>query len=150
MRFTFTGLDVTVTMTIKVFPIRKYVNTEMELSETFAERLKELRGKRSQADFARLLGIANPPTYQRYEAGRIPDPEILCQIANQFGVTVDWLLGRDTPHAVVKEAGVEYAVRSLPRLIDELAKLLGVAESEVRKKVTEIINGRKKEGGENG
>lgn len=60
----------------------------------FSDRLKSLRNERKKADFARLLGVP-PQNYQRYEDGRIPDADMLANIARKCGVTVDWLLGRD-------------------------------------------------------
>lgn len=58
--------------------------------------LKAIRIKKhlTQADVANYLGIARN-TYTQYEQGlhKIP-PEILCKLADFFGVTVDELLGR--------------------------------------------------------
>lgn len=81
--------------------------------DQFGERLRSLRGSRSKSEFARELGLANPQTYHRYEEGRIPDGETLVLIANQTGVTVDWLLGRTderNPKAasVVREPSASY------------------------------------------
>lgn len=59
----------------------------------FAERLKALRGKTSQADFAEKVGISRP-TVGFYENGdRIPDALTLKQIAEACGVTTDFLVG---------------------------------------------------------
>ncbi len=115
----------------------------MGISETFAERLKSLRGKLSQTAFARLLGIENPPTYQRYEKGRIPDAEILCRIASQFGVSVDWLLGvsqEKTTPMVVREGQAHYgAAMNLQEIVTQLSKITGRSEDDVRKKISELI-----------
>lgn len=58
--------------------------------------LKSIRIKKhlTQADVASYLGVARN-TYTQYEQGlhKIP-PEILCKLADFFGVTVDELLGR--------------------------------------------------------
>jgi len=54
--------------------------------------LKALRGKRSQAEFSRFLGIPNQVTYHRYENGRVPRAAVLQQIASRIGITVDELL----------------------------------------------------------
>ncbi len=56
-----------------------------------SDRLKQVRGKKTKAAFARILGI-NSPTYCRYEDGRMPPAEILQKIAEYGGVTVKWLL----------------------------------------------------------
>lgn len=62
-------------------------------SERFGERLKHYRGKLSQAEFARFLGVPNQSTYHRYEAGRIPKAEILNDWSSRIGITLDQLLG---------------------------------------------------------
>ncbi|MCI9610132.1 MAG: helix-turn-helix transcriptional regulator [Oscillibacter sp.] len=62
----------------------------------FAERLKALRkGKNMrQADAAKLLGIG-VRTYQYYESDEHrPDYEMLIKLADFFGVSTDYLLGR--------------------------------------------------------
>ncbi|MEW8957827.1 MAG: helix-turn-helix transcriptional regulator [Moorella sp. (in: firmicutes)] len=67
----------------------------------FPERLKKLREDKglSQREIARLLGFA-PSTIAMYETNkRTPDPETLQKLADFFGVSVDYLLGRtDDPH----------------------------------------------------
>jgi len=62
------------------------------VSELFAARLKELRGNRSKAEFARDLGIP-APMYHRYETGQVPKSDNLRVIATKCDTTVDWLLG---------------------------------------------------------
>ena len=62
------------------------------ISQNFSRALLAARGDRTQAEFARLLGIANQQTYQRYEKGLVPSGEILFHIATKLGVTVDTLL----------------------------------------------------------
>lgn len=59
----------------------------------FAARFAELRGERTQAEFAEFLGISRP-TVGFYENGeRIPDAFVLKQIAERCGVTADYLVG---------------------------------------------------------
>src|SRR6202044_3268177 len=53
---------------------------------------KKARGDRSQAEFARFLGILSQATYQRYERGRVPDGMVLHQIATRLGVKMESLL----------------------------------------------------------
>jgi transcriptional regulator with XRE-family HTH domain len=72
------------------------------LSKIFSGRLRAFRGSRSQAEFAKYLGIDNQATYHRYEAGRIPKPEILSKIAYRLGVTTDYLLGRTSMRQEMK------------------------------------------------
>jgi transcriptional regulator with XRE-family HTH domain len=87
------------------------------LSQGFAGRLRALRGDRSKSAFARALGIANPSTYQNYEAGRIPDAQVVQTIATQCGVSIAWLLSGEGPPPAglapgaalqLRERGVDY------------------------------------------
>lgn len=106
----------------------------------FGKRLEELRGHRSKADFARFLGIESAVNYGRYEAGRVPDPEILCEIANRTGCTIDWLLGRvedrNASVSVVREPKIPWGKPlviseepSDPDVeIDEIAEMLAQAK----------------------
>lgn len=58
------------------------------------ENLKKLRGKRTQEDVAKLLGISRA-RYSHYENGaRQPDFNTLEQLASFYNVTTDFLLGR--------------------------------------------------------
>jgi len=66
---------------------------EQKRLPTFSERFTELRGDRTQGEFAKFLGISRP-TVGFYENGsRIPDALVLRQIAEKCGVSADWLLG---------------------------------------------------------
>ncbi|MBR4212127.1 MAG: helix-turn-helix transcriptional regulator, partial [Oscillibacter sp.] len=59
-------------------------------------RIKEARMARglSQKDFAAIVNIA-PNTLSQYETGkREPDLKTLSKLADYFGVSVDYLLGR--------------------------------------------------------
>lgn len=63
---------------------------------TFGERLKELRQNRhlKGQEVAKILGIATS-TYVSYEnRNSQPAFTVLCDIANLFGVSIDYLLGR--------------------------------------------------------
>ena len=62
----------------------------------FSERLKLLRtmeGK-NQAEIAEVIG-ASVQSYSAYESGREPKYEMLCILCDYFGVTADYLLGRE-------------------------------------------------------
>ncbi|MCM1509089.1 MAG: helix-turn-helix domain-containing protein [Ruminococcus flavefaciens] len=64
--------------------------------------LKELRKKHSLSmkEFCTQCDISFN-TYQNYETGkRIPTAEILVKIADFYGVTTDYLLGRETPDPI--------------------------------------------------
>ena len=58
--------------------------------------IKEIRNRKglTQAEVAAAIGVS-PVVYSRYETGsRQPSVDVLVQMADIFGVTVDYLLGR--------------------------------------------------------
>lgn len=66
---------------------------EQKRLPVFAERFSELRGNKTQGEFAEFLGISRP-TVGFYENGtRIPDALVLRQISEKCQVSTDWLLG---------------------------------------------------------
>lgn len=68
----------------------------METLEQLGERLKQLRKEkqRLQRDMAEFLNITEVH-YRRIEAGRVNIPTLtLCALADYFGVSTDYLLGR--------------------------------------------------------
>lgn len=100
----------------------------------FQERFKELRGEMTQGQFAEKLGISRP-TVGLYESGaRIPDAEVLRDIAEKCNVSADYLLGLTDLQSIdpdyraaCKYTGLtEQAVYCLHKLPD-----VGVAFSEI-------------------
>lgn len=68
----------------------------MEIMEIFGRRLAALRKERRlrQADMAEMLGMTIRH-YQRMEYGEVNVPALtLCTLADYFGVTTEYLLGR--------------------------------------------------------
>lgn len=67
---------------------------------TFAKRIKELRKERKilSKDMAKLLNIT-PRNYQRYEKAEVDPPTSkTIFLADYFGVSLDYLVGRtDNP-----------------------------------------------------
>lgn len=59
----------------------------------FAKRFNELRGEMSQEDFAEFVGISRPTVGFYENEKRLPQADILKQIADRCGVSSDWLLG---------------------------------------------------------
>ena len=55
------------------------------------ERLAQVRGKRSQRQFARDLGVFQQ-NVNRYENGTTPHTDFLITLALKENVSVDWLL----------------------------------------------------------
>jgi len=56
-----------------------------------ADRLAEVRGERSQRQFAMDLGVFQQ-NINRYERGSTPHPDFLITLALNEGISVDWLL----------------------------------------------------------
>ena len=54
-------------------------------------RIAKVRGRRSQASFARELGVPRQ-NVNRYENGTTPHVDFLIKLAINEGVSIDWLL----------------------------------------------------------
>lgn len=73
-------------------------------------KLKKLRGKRTQEEIASKIGVSRA-RYSHYENGRSePDMEILQKMADYFAVSTDYLLGwtydpkvNETTHTIRKD-----------------------------------------------
>jgi len=88
-----------------------------------SKRLKELRlkSKKTQKEIAIYLDITRE-AYTQYETGaRNPDYETLKKLADYFGVTVDYLLGRDEQSAKMQNEK-EYNVTLTEKDIKEVKK----------------------------
>lgn len=55
------------------------------------ERLSQVRGVRSQRQFARDLGVFQQ-NVNRYESGTTPHTDFLIQLSLKENVSIDWLL----------------------------------------------------------
>ncbi len=64
---------------------------------TFSEKLKKLRKEKkvTQEQLAQIIGVERS-SIGKYETGTQPSTDIIKRIADYFGVTTDYLLGRDT------------------------------------------------------
>ena len=82
----------------------------------FSEKLKEIRRRDgiTQLQAARQLGVSLGAVGNWESGKRTPDAEMLVQIADTFGVTVDYLLGR------TNDGGS--APTEVERCIDQLKK----------------------------
>jgi transcriptional regulator with XRE-family HTH domain len=56
------------------------------------QRIRKIRGKLTQTDFAKAIGVRKQNYISRYEHGRIPSPILLVRIAVLGKTSVDWLL----------------------------------------------------------
>ena len=104
-------------------------------------RIKEARQRAgiAQKDMAKKLGIA-AATLSGYESGaHDPKSELLSVIADTCGVSVDFLLGRDTPEDE-KSPGLSTEAMQVARDYDGLAKpgqrLVRVVIDELKKEAT--------------
>lgn len=72
----------------------------MEVSKLFAVRIRELRKskKLTQRELGELIGSKKSVINNWELRGSIPHASILCQLADYFDVSVDYLLGQtDNP-----------------------------------------------------
>lgn len=104
--------------------------------------LKELRrkaGYNSMQNFCSIINI-NFSTYQNYESGkRVPTAEILIKLADFYGVTTDYLLGR--PEAEPPADPVDEFVSKTKMLSNEQAALKKwlMLDEKKRKAVLDIM-----------
>jgi transcriptional regulator with XRE-family HTH domain len=61
------------------------------LKRKLPERIAQVRGERSQRQFARDLGVFQQ-NVNRYENGTTPHTDFLLTVATKEGVSLDWLL----------------------------------------------------------
>lgn len=67
-------------------------------NEAMAEKLKALRGKKTQREVAEALGISLS-AYAMYESGaRVPRDEVKIRIANYYNRSVKFLFFADDAH----------------------------------------------------
>jgi transcriptional regulator with XRE-family HTH domain len=62
-----------------------------KLKRKLPERLAQVRGSRSQRQFARDLGVFQQ-NVNRYESGTTPHTDFLITLATREGISIDWLL----------------------------------------------------------
>lgn len=96
----------------------KYRNQDAYSWETFRHRLKKLMDSHGMTgkDFADEVGLA-PSTVTRYLTERVPDTPALWRIGDYWGVSLDWLLGRDDMQQITvsdeaKRVAAAYAAAS--------------------------------------
>ena len=70
------------------------------------QRIRRIRGKLTQTEFAKILGVYKQNYISRYERGRVPSPDLLIRIADYGKVTLDWMLtGKGEKKAVLEARG---------------------------------------------
>ncbi|MED1304181.1 hypothetical protein BK704_01250 [[Bacillus thuringiensis] serovar konkukian] len=89
---------------------------------TFGQRLKELRGSRTQDEVAQKLGIARA-RYSHFENNRHePDLQLIQKMANYYEVTTDYLLGNSN-HKTLDEEKSEKISKEAADLMERINKL---------------------------
>jgi transcriptional regulator with XRE-family HTH domain len=112
------------------------------------KRLKQLRGKRTQEEVAKLLGISRA-RYSHYENERVePDANLLQKLADLYGVSIDYLFGKEK--AEKKTSPFHQLPFDLKTLKEQLdsgedimveGKILSTKDQELfREVITPIIN----------
>lgn len=117
----------------------------------FQERLKKLRQKhkKTQQDVADELGITRQAYgyYESPKSKREPDQETTIKLAEMFGVTTDYLLGRtDNPHESDEPdlTDEEKALLDDPQVRMLFREMKGTPE-EMRKDMLEYLQFRKQQ-----
>lgn len=88
----------------------------------FALRIKQLRKemKKTQADMAEIIGVSRP-AYTAYELGnREPDYQTLERLAEIFGVTVDYLLGKSDSKSLTADGYTLKEEKDMKKRIDKI------------------------------
>lgn len=106
----------------------------------FSERLKELRTDKNmtQGELAQALNLTRP-TITYYESGvRSPDAQKLILIADYFGISIDYLLGRTNNRRLwnIKDDALN-VVEAFFNLTDEQKESTFARISELRNKKPE-------------
>ncbi|MFI3254396.1 MAG: helix-turn-helix transcriptional regulator [Eubacteriales bacterium] len=98
-------------------------------------KLRKQKGL-TQADMAKILGIAQQ-TYGNYEKGnRQPSLEMLVKLADSFEVTVDYLLGREMPTCLSTDTD-NVSLDDLFMLLDDIDK------AEIRGEIKGMLRAEK-------
>ena len=96
-------------------------------------RIAELRklNKISQSDFGKAMGVAQNTISQWERGAREPDLAMLHNIATYFGVSIDYLIGKDTEVRAMKNLKKLRVNRGLTQ--KQLADALGIDRTAVAK-----------------
>jgi transcriptional regulator with XRE-family HTH domain len=114
-----------------------------DYNKDFGARLRELVKNEGvkQVELAIYLNVS-PPAVTNYLYGRVPDADILMQIAEYFGVTVDFLLTGESPW----QDGVYVGGRKVAETGSDLDlyRELGEADEATRARVKAILEADRK------
>lgn len=98
------------------------------MKKTFGSRVKLLRGKKTQNDFAKEMEVKQS-TLSSWERGRKePTLEKLLKINSTYGVSIDWLLG------ISDDRRGMLIYKTDPVMIEKITEL----EAEISRLTTEV------------
>ena len=120
----------------------------MVSEELFSMRLRTLRKqcRLTQQQVADRLSL-HRTTYTKYETGVVaPDREALVRLSELFGVSVDYLVGRDAEVMAVAEGGGEVLHLTLQeqKLLQMYRQLTYTEQQELLQKAQKDFQSRKK------
>ena len=92
---------------------------------TLNENIKKLRTARglNQVEFAKILCVTKQCVSNWENDNVVPSIEMLCKIANFFGVGTDYLLGRSEKRVIDVSKLTEEQIAHLISLVDDLTTL---------------------------
>lgn len=113
------------------------VNTFLKQKLQFAERLRQLRDQKglSNPELGRSVGLSHV-SIGNFLDGQLPKSEHLHALAEFFGVSTDWLLGRDARQAsttVLREEAPEYLLDDALAELDALKEKVQSLERALRR-----------------
>ena len=92
------------------------------MGETFGQRLRTARGRRTQAEVASICGV-EPPAFSMWENDRnTPTVANLVQIADYLGVRTDWLLRGIEPMLLKDALSVDALVLVIEAVFSHLRR----------------------------
>lgn len=106
----------------------------------YGERLKKLRGKRSQEEVAEKVGISRA-RLSHYETERSqPDYDTLSRLADYYGVTIDYILGKSNDPRLTadEEKAVDKKVKELMEIIESMPE---EKRNEMKEKILAYARG---------
>ena len=112
------------------------------------KQLRKSRGFESMKEFCNAVGISFN-TYQNYETGkRVPTADMLITLADFYGVSVDYLLGREPETDPLKMFNISAQAVDSDKFIEEYEKLPELAKQifiDTMLRLSEAATKREKE-----
>ena len=89
------------------------------------ENIKNLRVAQglNQVEFAKILCVTKQCVSNWENDNVLPSIDMLCKIADFFGVSTDYLLGRSDKRAVAVSGLTDEQIAHISSLVDDLTKL---------------------------